>query len=86
MIRDSGQPITVYGTARCAGTRRVRAWFDGRRQPYRYVDIDADRTVEPLIQRVTDGRRTTPVITFPDGAYLVDPSERELAAKLAARP
>lgn len=86
MIRDNGQPITIYGTAGCAATRRARAWFDERGYPYRYVDIDADRGAEPLIRRVTDGRRDTPVITFPDGAYLVAPAPGDLAAAVDERP
>lgn len=85
MIRDSGQPITIYGTAHCAGTRQARDWFTQRQWPHRYVDIDQDRTIEPLIQRVTDGRRTTPVITFPDGSYLVAPSWSDLEEKMRSR-
>lgn len=79
MIRDNGQPITIYGRATCRDTRRARDWFAAHGRRYRYVDIAVEREVAPLIQRVTDGRFTTPVITFPDGSYLVAPAPRELA-------
>lgn len=82
MIRDSGQPITVYGASWCGDTRRSRAWLDRRGVPYRYVDIEEDPSGEAVVRRVNGDVRPIPVLTFPDGSYLVEPADDELAAKI----
>lgn len=82
MIVDSGQPLAVYGASWCGDTQRARAWLDGRGIEYRYIDIDDDAGGEALVRRVNGGDRSIPILLFSDGSYLVEPSDRELAAKL----
>ncbi|MFC7025420.1 glutaredoxin family protein [Promicromonospora thailandica] len=75
------QQLTVYGAAWCRDCRRSKAVLDVRRVEYVYVDLVAqpDRACEA---EALTGRKTIPVLVFPDGEHLVEPTNAELAAKL----
>ncbi len=74
--------LVVYGTTWCGDCKRAKQFFGEQRVPYRFVDVDADAEGMAYVQRVNDGKSIIPVIDFPDGSTLVEPSNVELAAKL----
>lgn len=78
-----GRPdrLTVYGAAWCRDCRRSKAVLDVRRVDYVYVDLVAHPTRADEAEALT-GRKTLPVLVFPDGEHLVEPTNAELAAKL----
>ena len=80
----SGDELVVYGTGWCPDVRRSRAVLDGAGVAYRYVDLDADRAATRLVRRLQHGRRRIPTLVWPDGSILVEPSDDELRARLAA--
>ncbi len=75
--------ITVYGADWCSDCRRSKALLDREGVDYRWIDVDADETAAAKALALT-GRTSIPVVVFPDGAYLVEPSDEALRAKLAA--
>ncbi|MBI4496894.1 MAG: hypothetical protein HY689_03205 [Chloroflexi bacterium] len=79
---DPRGTIIVYGTAWCGDCRRAKRVLDQRQVPYTWVDIDADRRAEAEVLRLNGGMRSVPTMVFPDGSVLVEPSDRELAARL----
>ena len=79
-MTDEG--ITVYGTQWCGDCKRAKQFFAEQRVHYRFVDVDMDSEGLAVVERVNGGRRIIPVIVFPDGTTLVEPSNAELAAKL----
>ena len=78
---DPPERLTVYGAAWCRDCRRSKAVLDVRRVDYDYVDLVADPSRASDAEAVS-GRKSIPVLVFPDGEYLVEPTNAELAAKL----
>lgn len=74
--------ITIYGTAWCGSSRRLRAIFDQHKIPYRWLDIDADEKAAQFVESINRGFRSVPTVTWPDGSILVEPSMEELEKKL----
>jgi len=76
--------ITMYGTQTCSDCARARTYFDDH--AVEYTDIDVSDNAEAMAKVIdyNDGRSSVPVVVFPDGTHLTEPSNDELAAKLAA--
>ena len=74
--------ITVYGTTWCGDTRRARRLLDENKIPYRWVDIDQDAKAARYVESIANGFRSVPAIVWPDGTFLIEPSNDDLAKKL----
>ncbi len=75
--------LTMFGAAWCGDCRRSKALLDEMGADYDYIDIEAvdggaDRA------RMISGRTNIPVVVFPDGSHLVEPSNAVLREKVAA--
>ncbi len=77
--------ITLYGTAWCGGSRRVRLLLDQHKIPYCWVDIDKDEEAALYLERVNRGFRSVPTILWPDGSIMVEPTVEELSNKLGVK-
>ena len=71
----------MYGADWCSDCRRAKALLDERGIDYQYIDLVAQPDAASAAEAIS-GRKNIPVITFPDGTHLVEPSNEELAAKL----
>lgn len=76
------ETITVYGTKWCPDCRRAKQFLGEQRVHYHGVDIEHDEEGMAYVQRVTRGARRIPVLAFPDGTHLIEPTNAELASKL----
>ncbi len=77
------QNITMYGAEWCGDCRRSKRLLDELGVDYEYIKTDE---VDGAIDRVleyNDGAQSIPVIVFPDGTHLTEPSDPDLRAKLA---
>ena len=72
----------MYGADWCSDCRRAKALLDERGVDYQYIDLVAQPDAASAAEAIS-GRKNIPVITFPDGTHLVEPSNEQLAAKLA---
>ena len=73
--------ILMFGAEWCRDCRRSKALLEKEGVAYDYVDLEqvadgADRAL------AISGRTNIPVVVFPDGSHLVEPTDPELAAKL----
>ena len=75
------EQLTVYGAEWCRDCRRSKAVLDVRRVRYVYVDLAAQPSRADEAEALT-GQKTIPVLVFPDGEHLVEPTNAELCAKL----
>lgn len=76
--------ITMYGADWCGDCRRAKAWFEEHDIAYDYVDlIEHPDEVEKVLER-NGGVQRIPVIVFADDSHLVEPSNDELATKMAS--
>lgn len=76
--------LVVYGTGWCPDVRRSRALLDAAGISYDYVDLDEDATATDLVRRLQDGNRRIPTLVWPDGSFLVEPTDDELRAHLSS--
>ena len=74
--------VTMFGADWCRDCIRSKAVLDRIGAEYDYVDLEA---VEDGADRAhaISGRTSIPVIVFPDGSHLVEPSDAELEGALA---
>ena len=78
----SSDDIVMYGTAWCGDCKRAKQFLGEQRVQYRFVDIDGDAEGLAYVQELNDGKSIIPVLVFPDGSSLTEPSNAQLAAKL----
>lgn len=75
---------TLYGAPSSRDCRRSKAVLDIRRVDFDYVDLEREPGRACEAEDIC-GRVTLPVLVFPDGAHLVEPTNAELAAQLDCR-
>jgi mycoredoxin len=78
--------IKVYGADWCGDCHRARRVLDAAEAAYEWIDVEDRPEAAKEAVRLARGRRNIPVIVFPDGRVLVEPSDPELEQALAARP
>ena len=75
--------LTMYGATWCGDCRRAKRVLDTRGTEYVNVDLVADPTRADDAEAIS-GRKNIPVVVFPDGQVLVEPTDAELTATLDA--
>ncbi len=76
--------IKVYGADWCGDCFRAKRMLDRTGTDYEYIDVDVDAEAKEEAIRLS-GRRNIPVIVFPDGDILVEPTDPELEQALLRR-
>lgn len=76
--------ITMYGAAWCGDCRRSKAYLDSHSVAYNYIDVESDESASEKVIAINGGNRSIPVILFPDGTHMTEPSDKDLEAKLQA--
>jgi mycoredoxin len=74
--------IVMYSTRWCGDCGSARRVFAEVGVAYREIDVDRDPEAAERVRELNRGMRSVPTIVFPDGSVLVEPSSRELEAKL----
>jgi thioredoxin reductase (NADPH) len=77
-----GKEISLYGARWCPDCRRCKQFLGEHQIPYHWIDIEQDPEAYTFVLEKNEGKRLIPMIVFPDGSFLVDPSNAELATKL----
>ena len=76
--------ITMYGADWCGDCRRSKRFLDENKVDYDYIDVEADVKASDKVIEINGGVRSIPVIVFPDGTHLTEPSDNDLKAKLVS--
>lgn len=74
--------IVMYGAQWCGDCRRSKRLLDELGVAYRYVDVEANPDEIETVKAYNDGAQSIPVIVFPDGSHLTEPSDPALKDKL----
>lgn len=74
--------IRVAGSRWSPKSHAVKDFFSRTQTPYEWVDVDANGGTRELVESVSPGLKRLPVVFFPDGTSLVEPSTRELAERI----
>lgn len=74
--------VTMFGADWCRDCIRSKALLDRLGADYDYVDLVATPEQADVALSIS-GRTNIPVIVFPDGSHLVEPTDPELEAALS---
>lgn len=73
--------IQVYGADWCADCRRTKRQLEELGIAFVYLDVEHDDALRDRAVAVS-GAQSIPVVCFPDGTHLVEPTNPDLRAKL----
>jgi mycoredoxin len=74
--------VTVLGADWCGDCRRSKRLLDRLGVPYEWVDLVAQPDRMDQVKRHNGGRQSIPVVVFPDGRHLTEPSDPALTKRL----
>jgi thioredoxin reductase (NADPH) len=80
--RPTFDGIRVLGTALSPATYAVKDFLASNQLPYRWEDMEDPATVRELLSGAIGGAVRLPMVFFPDGTELVQPTTRQLAEKV----
>lgn len=75
--------IEFYGADWCGDCRRSKRLLDELGVEYSYIDTSATEGAIDKVIAYNNGAKSIPVIVFPDGTHLTEPSNPDLRAKLS---
>src|ERR1039458_9572366 len=81
-MASSEAPITVYGASWCPDCRRAKQFLASHRVAYDWIDLEEHPEKTAEVEARNDGKRIIPTIVFPDGSFLAEPSNDELAERI----
>jgi len=73
--------IDLYGADWCGNCRRSKNLLTSLGVPFTYLQVDTDDALRDRAVEIA-GRQSIPVLVFPDGSHLVEPSDPQLRAKI----
>ena len=74
--------LLVYGASWCPDCRRAKQFLASHRVAYDWVDLEEHPEKTAEVEARNDGKRIIPTIVFPDGSFLAEPSNDELADRI----
>lgn len=75
--------ITMYGAQWCGDCRRAKKFFDDNEIAFTYVNLEETPDAVDIVLARNYGVQKIPVIVFPDDSHLTEPTNEQLAAKMA---
>src|SRR5215217_1943330 len=80
-VRLPYEGIRVAGTLWSLSSHEVKDFLTRHQIPYQWLDIERDSNAESLVKQVSQETKL-PIIFFPDGTHLIEPSLNILADKV----
>jgi len=74
--------LIVYGKPECTDWARSRALLEQHGVDYDFIDIVGSAEAAQKAHDISGGP-SSPVIVFPDGSFVVEPSDEELSTALS---
>ena len=74
--------ITMYSADWCGDCVRSKRLLDSLQVSYEIIDVESVPGASEKVIEINGGKRSIPVILFPDGTHLTEPSDIDLKAKL----
>lgn len=73
--------ITMYGADWCRDCRRTESLLNDLGVDWTKIDVEQSAEAAATAQSIS-GRMNIPVVVFPDGSHLVEPSDAAVREKL----
>jgi thioredoxin reductase (NADPH) len=77
--------IRVAGTLWSASSHTIKDFLARSQIPYQFLDIERDADAKTLVEQANESTHQLPVVFFPDGSFLIEPSLTEVAEKAGIR-
>lgn len=74
--------IRVAGTLWSSNSHTIKDFLARNQIPYQWLDIELDSEARNLVESIGDGQHRLPVVFFPDGNTLIDPSIQVVGEKI----
>jgi thioredoxin reductase (NADPH) len=74
--------IRVAGTLWSSNSHTIKDFLARNQIPYKWLDIELDTEARNLVEAVNDGPLRLPVVFFPDGNTLIDPSIQSVGERI----
>lgn len=79
------QGIRVLGHRWSPQTHQIKEFLGKNQVPYQWLDIEKDAGARSLLQSAHAGEDQLPVVVFPDGSSLIQPTTFQVAEKVGFR-
>ena len=79
------QGIRVLGHRWSPHTHQIKEFLAKNQVPYQWLDIEKDAETRPLLQSAHASEDQLPVVVFPDGSSLIQPTTFQVAEKVGFR-
>ena len=76
-------PLTMYTTTWCGFCKNLKRQLAKAGVEITEVDIERDPEAAKFVEGVNGGNQTVPTLLFADGSTMVNPSAKEVQARLA---
>jgi mycoredoxin len=76
--------LTMYTTSWCGFCKRLKSQLARDGITMVEVDIERDAAAAEFVENVNGGNQTVPVVVFPDGIAVTNPTAKAVKARLAA--
>lgn len=83
--RPSYEGIRLIGTRWSVRSHEIRDFLGRNQVPYRWLNVEADEEARRLVAALDGDSVGLPLLLFPDGSYLSEPSNLELAERVGLR-
>lgn len=77
--------MRVAGTLWSASSHTIKDFLARSQIPYQFLDIERDAEARSMVEQINDATHRLPVVFFPDGSVLIEPSLTEMAEKAGLR-
>lgn len=74
--------VVLLGSVHCASTLRVKEFLTRNGHPYQYRDLDKEKDLEGILERLHVSSRDVPVLILRGSTILRNPSNEEIARRL----
>jgi len=82
-FRPPFEGIRVIGNRWSPFSHQVKDFLARNQIPYQWLDVELQQDAAKLVEYAqADGRQQLPLVLFPDGSRLIQPSNLEIAAKI----
>ncbi len=81
-FRPEFEGIRVIGHRWSPEAHQIKTFLAGNNVPYQWLDIETESEARTLVEQINADELQLPVVIFPDGTHLQQPTNAEVAAKV----